>query len=117
MKRITIIGALALSAPGCTAISTSAGLPPVYTYNGFTCTQLQEEAALLSAEAGAAIGIPTRGAPRANPSAVLAVSWPDRAVASLPGGAGLKARMAAVERASRAKSCAIRFERAEGAVR
>ncbi len=115
MKQLATIGALALGCLGCAAGPTNEDFGASFNYNALTCTQLQEEAARWSFEAAAMIGSPDRKALRADPSAVLLVPWPDLSGSRSPEAGRLKARMEAIERTSRGKSCAIRVQRPAGA--
>ncbi|HEX2555449.1 MAG TPA: hypothetical protein VHL98_17260 [Microvirga sp.] len=109
MKPLAIAGfAAGLLALGCT--ERGGGLALQYNYNALTCAQLQDEAALVSLDAEAALGRPARRAIRPSPDAFVDVPWPDPSAAGGPGGLHLKARMDALAQAARGKSCAIRFQ-------
>jgi hypothetical protein len=110
MKPFAIAGFLALGCLGCAERHTGGSLVALYNYNAFTCRQLQEEAISVSLEATAALGRPSRRAPRADPDTLLVVSWPDPSAAGSAKAPDLKARMVVIERTARAKSCAIRFQ-------
>jgi hypothetical protein len=112
MKSIAVLGVLAL---GCAACAAGPGLALEYNYNASTCVQLQEEAALVSVEAVTATGGQDRRIVRADPKAMLTVPWPDVSGSSAPDAVSLKERMEAIEKTSRGKSCAIRFQRTTGA--
>lgn len=99
----------AVVAFGCAGGPPAAALTGLYTYNALTCPQLQQEAALMSIAASAALGRPSPSAPRADPQALLVLPWPDPSPAGSARALDLKARMDALARAARAKSCAIRF--------
>ena len=114
MKPFAIAGFLALGCFGCTERGAGAGLASLSNYNAFTCIQLQDEADLVSREASAALGLPPRRRTAIDRNAILEVPWPDPSASGTPQARDLKARMDAVERASRAKSCAIRFTAAAG---
>ena len=114
MRTVAVLGVLAL---GCSACAAGPGLALEYSYNASTCVQLQEEAALVSVEAVAATGGQDRRIVRADPKAMLTVPWPDVSGSSAPDAVSLKERMEAIEKTSRGKSCAIRFQRTAGAAR
>jgi hypothetical protein len=109
MKPFAIAGFLAFGCLGCTERGGAVSLGALYNYNAFTCAQMQDEADSLSREATGALGLPPRSRTVIDRNAILDVPWPDPVAAGTPQALDLKARMDAVERASRAKSCAIRF--------
>ena len=112
MKPFATVGLLAFACLGCTERSPVMNLGALYNYNAFTCAQLQDEADLVSRDAASALGRPPHRRTVIDRNAFFEVPWPDPSAAGTPQAADLKLRMDAVERASRGKSCAIRFRTA-----
>lgn len=120
MKSIVIVLAAAALA-GCASRASDIGASYVspLTYQSLTCPQLQEEAARVSSRAAIAVGAQneraTRDAVATGVSIVL--FWPALFFVRGDGPqaaelARLKGEMDAIEQASIAKNCGIRFERA-----
>ena len=119
MKSIVIVLAAAALA-GCASRASDIGASYVspLTYQSLTCPQLQEEAARVSSRAAIAVGAQneraTRDAVATGVSIVL--FWPALFFVRGDGPqaaelARLKGEMDAIEQASIAKNCGIRFER------
>lgn len=119
MKSIVIVLAAAALA-GCASRASDIGASYVspLTYQSLTCPQLQEEAARVSSRAALAVGAQNE---RASRDAVatgvsLVLFWPALFFVRGDGPqaaelARLKGEMDAIEQASIAKNCGIRFER------
>ncbi|MFN3689155.1 hypothetical protein [Salinarimonas sp.] len=119
MKPVVILlAAVALAGCASRASDINASYVSPLTYQNLTCSQLQEEAARVSNRAAIAVGAQneraTRDAVATGVSIVL--FWPALFFVRGDGPqaaelARLKGEMDAIEQASIAKNCGIRFER------
>lgn len=119
MKSVVILlAAVALAGCASRASDINASYVSPLTYQNLTCSQLQEEAARVSNRAAIAVGAQneraTRDAVATGVSIVL--FWPALFFVRGDGPqaaelARLKGEMDAIEQASIAKNCGIRFER------
>ncbi len=120
--RVVLVIALGVTLAGCAtrAENISAAYVSPIQYQGFTCAQLQEEAARVSARAAVATGAQDQ---KANNDAIatgvgVVLFWPalffiKGDAASAQEIAQLKGDMDAIEQANIQKKCGLQFHRAD----